>query len=61
MGRIANALSTAGKVVETMAAHEAEVRNLTDKLMKHTYGVDRDQATEMARTLIRHAEPIKWK
>lgn len=52
-----------GFVLETIdneISYNEKVEELTDKLMRNTYGVDRSQATKIARLLVAKAE-ITWK
>ena len=56
-----SAAKFAGKMIENHAEHTRKVNTLTDRLMRETYGVDREAAEKIATALVIHAEEITWK
>lgn len=60
MGKFKSAMRTFGQVVDAMYERDQKVKELTQKLLNKTYGVDYDQAEKIARVLLDHAE-ITWK
>lgn len=60
MGKIKNAFDFAGKVLDAKMENDKKVRELTQKLLNKTYGVEYDQAEKIARVLVTQAE-ITWK
>jgi len=61
MGKFTEALSIAAKALDSYGARQQKINDLTDQLMRRTYGVDASQARKIAETLIDRADPITWK
>ena len=60
MGKIKNAAKTLGEIADAWADNNRKVEDMTDLLMKRTYGVERDQDRKIAAVLVHQAE-ITWK
>jgi hypothetical protein len=59
-GRIKKALSFTGDVLNAMGETNARVNDMTNEIMRRSYGVDADQARKVAQVLVHHAE-VTWK
>lgn len=57
---IRDILGALGEAAETFAMQEEKVNELTDKLMRKTYGLERDDVKKIARVLVTQAE-VTWK
>jgi DNA-binding transcriptional regulator/RsmH inhibitor MraZ len=60
MGRFKNAMKVIGEGLNAMAEHDQKVREMTRKILSHSYGLEYDHAEEVARVLVNHAE-VTWK
>ncbi len=60
MKRFKNTMRFIGDMAEGIAENEKKVKELTDKLMYHSFGLDREQAEKAARVLVSNAT-VTWK
>lgn len=60
MGKIKSALSTAGKVLDTMADRKEKVDQMTHDILRRTNDVDPAEARKIATMLVDRAE-VTWK